>query len=192
MDALIPTFIAVLLAETGDRTQYHTHRLGMVFADHRPVYAALIIAAMINLGFGALGGALIATMLTFEARTLFAGLALIFAGLPMLMALRHSKPIIAKRPFLTSLFWLMPAQIAGASPFLIAGLAARTGMPILSFAGGLAAMLVAAAAAARRMARRNTDWRDAPRGCRLADRGRAMVHNQRAPFDLKNQSQFRI
>lgn len=144
MDALIPTFIAVLLAETGDRTQYHTHRLGMVFADHRPVYAALIIAAMINLGFGALGGALIAPMLTFEARTLFAGLALIFAGLPMIMTLRHSKPIVAKRPFLTSLFWLMPAQIAGASPFLIAGLAARTGMPILSFAGGLAAMLVAA------------------------------------------------
>lgn len=144
MDALIPAFIAVLLAETGDRTQYQAHRLGLAFADHRPVYAALLLVALINLGVGAFGGALIARLLTYEARTLFAGVALILAGLPMLFRLRPAKPITPKRPFITSLIWLFPAQIAGASPFLVAGLAARSAMPVLAFAGGLVAILVAA------------------------------------------------
>jgi putative Ca2+/H+ antiporter (TMEM165/GDT1 family) len=143
VDALIPAFIAVLLAETGDRTQYQTHRLGLTFADHRPVYAALLLVVILNLGIGAVGGALIAGLMTFEARTLFAGLTLALAGLPMLFRLRPAKPITPKRPFITSLVWLFPAQIAGASPFLVAGLSARSATPVLAFVGGLLAILVA-------------------------------------------------
>ena len=85
MDALIPVFIAVLLAETGDRVQSQAHRLGVTFADHRPIYAALITVTLLTLIISGIGGSYIANLLTYEARTLFAALALLFAGLPMLL-----------------------------------------------------------------------------------------------------------
>jgi Ca2+/H+ antiporter, TMEM165/GDT1 family len=144
VDALIPAFIAVLLAETGDRVQNQAHRLGLTFADHRPIYAALVLASAITLLTGALGGALIARVLTFEARTLFAALALLFAGLPMLFRVKPAKPIKPIRPFMTSLIRFLPAQVAGTSPFIIAGLSARMNMPAYAFAGGFVALLIVA------------------------------------------------
>ena len=144
MDALIPTFVAVLLAETGDRTQSQAHQLGLTFSDHRPIYAALIVASAINLLVGAYGGMLVAKLITYEARTLFAGLALMFGGLPMLFKIKPAKPINAKRPFLTSLVHIIPAQIAGAAPFIVAGFAARSNMAGLTFAAGFAAVMITA------------------------------------------------
>ena len=144
MDALIPAFIAVLLAETGDRTQSQVHQLGLTFSDHRPIYAALIVASAINLLVGAYGGMLIAKLITYEARTLFAGLALMFGGLPMLFKIKPARPINAKRPFLTSLVHIIPAQIAGAAPFIVAGFAARSNMAGLTFAAGFAGVMITA------------------------------------------------
>jgi Ca2+/H+ antiporter, TMEM165/GDT1 family len=144
VDALIPAFIAVLLAETGDRVQSQAHRLGLTFLDHRPIYAALVFASAATLLTGAIGGALIARLLTFEARTLFAALALLFAGLPMLLKFRPAKPIVPTRPFLNGLIRFLPAQIVGASPFIVAGLTARTNMPAFAFSGGFAAILIMA------------------------------------------------
>lgn len=144
MEALIPVFIAVLLAETGDRVQSQAHRLGMTFADHRPIYAALIIATAITLGIGGIGGSYIANLISFEARSLFAALALLLAGLPMLLKVSPAKPITHTRPFLISLSRFLPAQIAGASPFIVAGLAARSDMAGFAIAGGFAGVMVAA------------------------------------------------
>jgi Ca2+/H+ antiporter, TMEM165/GDT1 family len=144
MDALIPAFIAVLLAETGDRVQNQAHRLGLAFANHRPIYAALITVTLINLSIGGIGGSYIANLISFEARTLFAGLALLLAGLPMVLKVSPAKPITQTRPFLTSLTRFLPAQIAGASPFIVAGLAARSDMAGFAIAGGFAGVMVAA------------------------------------------------
>ncbi len=144
MDALIPAFIAVLLAETGDRVQNQAHRLGLSFADHRPIYAALIIVTAVNLSIGGIGGSYIATLISYEARTLFAGLALLLGGLPMLFRIKPAKPITQTRPFLTSLTRFFPAQIAGAGPFIVAGLAARSDMAGFAIAGGFAGVMVAA------------------------------------------------
>lgn len=144
MDALIPAFIAVLLAETGDRVQNQAHRLGLSFADHRPIYAALIIVTAVNLSIGGISGSYIAKLISFEARTLFAGVALLLAGLPMLLKVSPAKPIPPKQPLLTSLIRFFPAQIAGASPFIVAGLAARSDMAGFAIAGGFAGVMVAA------------------------------------------------
>lgn len=144
MDALIPVFIAVLLAETGDRVQNQAHRLGLIFADHRPIYAALIIVTAINVSIGGIGGSYIANLITYEARTLFAALALLFAGFPMLLRVKPAKPVTLTRPFLASLSRFFPAQIAGASPFIVAGLAARSDMAGFAIAGGFAGVMVAA------------------------------------------------
>ena len=144
MDALIPVFIAVLLAETGDRVQNQAHRLGLTFADHRPIYAALIIVTLLTLSISGIGGSYIANLLTYEARTLFAALALLFAGLPMLLRVKPAKPITLTRPFLASVTRFFPAQIAGASPFIVAALAARSDMAGFAIAGGFAGVIVAA------------------------------------------------
>jgi putative Ca2+/H+ antiporter (TMEM165/GDT1 family) len=143
MDALIPAFIAVLLAETGDRVQSQAHRLGLTFSDHRPIYAALIIVTAINVSIGGIGGSYIASLISFEARTLFAGLALLLGGLPMLLKVAPVKPITQASPFLASAIRFIPAQIAGASPFIVAGLAARSDTTGFAIAGGFAGVLAA-------------------------------------------------
>ena len=144
MDALIPVFIAVLLAETGDRVQSQAHRLGLTFADHRPIYAALIIVTLLTLSVSGIGGGYIANLLTYEARTLFAALALLLGGLPMLLKVKPAKPITQSRPVFASITRFFPAQIAGASPFIVAGLAARSDMAGFAFAGGFAGVVIAA------------------------------------------------
>lgn len=144
MEALIPAFIAVLLAETGDRVQNQAHQLGLSFADHRPIYAALILVTLINLIIGGIGGHYIAGLISYDARTLFAGLALLLGGLPMLIRISPAKPVGQSNAFLTSFMRFLPAQIAGASPFIVAGLSARTDMAGFAIAGGFAGILVAA------------------------------------------------
>lgn len=149
MDALIPAFIAVLLAETGDRVQNQAHQLGLGFADHRPVYAALAAVTLITMIIGGIGGHYIAGLISYDARTLFAGIALLLAGLPMLIKINPAKPVIhgpvsQGNAFLTSIVRFLPAHIAGASPFIIAGLAARTDSAGFAIAGGFAGILLAA------------------------------------------------
>jgi len=144
VEALIPVFIAVLLAETGDRVQTQAHHLGQQFPDHRPIYAALITVTILTLSISGIGGSYIANLLTYEARTLFAALALLFAGLPMLLRVNPAKPITLTRAFLASVTRFFPAQIAGASPFIVAGLAARSDMAGFAIAGGFAGVVVAA------------------------------------------------
>lgn len=143
MDSLIPAFIAILLAETGERTQQQAHRLGQSFADHKPIYAALVLVSAINLIISGIGGSLIADLISYDARTLFAGLALMLGGLPMLLKISPAKPVAKKGSFFVSLARFFPAQIAGASPFIVAGLSARSDMAGFAIAGGFAGVMVA-------------------------------------------------
>jgi putative Ca2+/H+ antiporter (TMEM165/GDT1 family) len=103
---------------------------------------------------GGIGGHTIAGLISYDARTLFAGIALLLAGLPMLIKISPAKPVIhgpvihgpvnQGNAFLTSIVRFLPAQIAGASPFIIAGLAARTDSAGFAIAGGFAGILLAA------------------------------------------------
>lgn len=145
MDALIPAFIAVLLAETGDRVQTQTHRLALSGARPRTLWMALVVAGLVTFGIAAIGGAILVDLINYRARSLFLGIALLTAGFPMLFRLSEPAILPHAASLTTILVRLVPAQIASASPFLIAALSARTAMPALAMTGGCAAMLLAAA-----------------------------------------------
>ncbi len=144
MDAIVPVFIAVLLAETGGIVQHAAHHLGHQFKGSAKTVIALAIATVISLAVGAIGGRLVATMVTFEARTLLAGLALVFAGVPMLFRVKGERDLATTRPFFTSLLRFVRVQFADASQFIVFAFAARANAPELTLAAGFAAVMVAA------------------------------------------------
>ena len=144
MDVILPVFVAILLAETDGAFQNAAHRLAGRFSARTPIYAALALVTLINLSIGGIGGALIAQIINFQSRSLIAGLALLFAGAPMLIALKPSAPVTGTRPFWTSVGIFTRAQLGGASQFIVFAFAARTDMAALALGGGMAAMLIIA------------------------------------------------
>ncbi len=142
MDALLPVFVAILLGETGGRVQAVAHRLSETFSQTRTILAALALATVISLTIGAVGGAFIADLINFQARTLLAGLALILAGAPMLLRRKPVAAVNGIKPFGTSLFHFARAQFGDTSQFIVFGFAARADMPGFALAGGLAAVLI--------------------------------------------------
>ena len=79
MEALLPALVACLLAEMAGRVQLTTES----YAVTRPAWglcAALLLSTAISLAIGAAGGAWMARLVTYEARTLLLGLALILTG----------------------------------------------------------------------------------------------------------------
>ena len=150
MDALLPAFIAVLLAETGGSVQ----ALTAATRERRPAPVTLIalaLSTLVSLGLAAWGATLIAGMIGLSPRTMLAGLALLFAGAPMLLPKKLLAPQVG-----SAFFAFLAAQIGDASQFVVFALAARTNMPLLALAGGCAAVMFAAALPL--MAR--ADWPD--------------------------------
>jgi Ca2+/H+ antiporter, TMEM165/GDT1 family len=144
MDALLPAFIAVLLAETGGKVQGLSALMGQGQAAAR-MMAALLLSTLVSLGIALAGAFVIAGMIGVNPRNLLAGLALLFAGVPMLFAPKAPKLPKGKPGFATSLFAFLAAQIGDASQFIIFALAARTATPPLALVGGLAGVMAACA-----------------------------------------------
>jgi Ca2+/H+ antiporter, TMEM165/GDT1 family len=147
MDALIPAFVTILLAETGGRVQTSIHKLQTKFpCDGKLVLAALVLTTLASLTVAAVGGAIVADMIDFNARTLLAGLALLFAGGAMMLPFRQVPEPRGVGSFTASLRTLFPIQFADASQFILFAVAARSDMPVSAALAGFAAVLVAAAA----------------------------------------------
>lgn len=138
MEALLPVFIAVILAEFGGRTQAVGNALAIAYPQHRSsIFAGLGLASLVSLIVAGLGGAVLATMIAYDARSLLFGLALIFAGVPMLLIV---KPPMIKRfssPLTVSLFGFGRVQFGDASQFIVFAVAARSGEPALAVIGGI-------------------------------------------------------
>lgn len=145
MDVLLPVFVAVLLAETGGRVQARAHLLSQTFGAGGAILAALSLSTFASLLVAGIGGAWIAETISFQARTLLAGLALLFAGLPMILALKPPKEPGGKTPFAAGLRAFFPVQFGDASQFIVFAMAARTDQPVLGIAAGLVATLASAA-----------------------------------------------
>lgn len=141
MEAVIPAFIAVLLAETGGKVQL----LAGLLPGKRAVMLAMLLSTLISFGIAAGGAVLIADSVAFAPRTLLVGLALLFAGVPMLLPAKPAKPKDKGRSFGGHLFQFLAAQIGDASQFIVFAIAARSNLAPLAFAGGVAAVLVAGA-----------------------------------------------
>ena len=144
MDALLPAFVAVLLAETGGRMQGLVGQMG-ARQSGGAVLAALALSTLISLGVAVAGAAVIATMIGARPRELLSGLALLFAGVPMLLRQKPPKAIGETSGIVRSFFAFLAAQLGDASQFIVFAFAARGSAPTLAMAGGVAAVLSAGA-----------------------------------------------
>lgn len=142
MEALLPALVACLLGETGGRVQMATAG----FAGQRrasSLLAALALSTLVSLAFGAGGGVLIARMITYEARTLLLGLALIMTASTMFT--RPRKAADAKAQGSAPLWRYLAMQLGDNSQFIVFAFAARGNAPVLAALGGFVATLAAAA-----------------------------------------------
>jgi Ca2+/H+ antiporter, TMEM165/GDT1 family len=137
MDAILPVFVAVLLAEMGGPVQAIGNRLAVAQREQRAIFAGLAVSSLLMLIFGGVGGVVIATMIAFDARSMLFGLALVMAGLPMLLPRGVTQPPTLSSDFFASLLGFGRAQIGDASQFIVFAVAARSGEPVLAVIGGL-------------------------------------------------------
>ncbi len=142
MDALVPIFVAVLLAEMGGKTQTlaRAHGLGGKMAQG---LAALSLASIINYALAAAASIFIAPLLPAEAKELLFAVALLLTGLHMFASVRNNPILLDKGGVGTSLMRFAKSQLGDDAQFLVFGLAVKTGSPILAASGALAAVLVA-------------------------------------------------
>ena len=91
MEPVLPTFLAAFLAEWGDPTQLLTVLLVTRFPDDRRVAIGIAAAALANGLLSAYFGTLVSGYVNFHALTLLIALALLFAGLGMLLPVKAPK-----------------------------------------------------------------------------------------------------
>jgi Ca2+/H+ antiporter, TMEM165/GDT1 family len=144
MEALLPAFIAVLLAEIDGRVQHTTETLSVHFAKPTTILGALTLSSLVSLIAAGFSGALIAPLITYEARTLLLGLALLITGGSMLFPHKLAKPIGAGHAFPVSLWRYITSQFGDNSQFLVFAITARSASPTFAVVGGLAAIIAAA------------------------------------------------
>lgn len=145
MDAFLTSFLAVLLAEMGDRSQLLAAALAVRFHRNGAVIAGLALASLLNCTIAAVGGSVIDEWISEAPLTLFAGLAYIFAGVGMLLW-RRKVDILANwktGAFMTSFLGLFILQFGDKSQFIIAANAARNDLWGFVLAGGLTGIMVA-------------------------------------------------
>lgn len=144
MDAFLTGMLAVLLAETGGRTQLLAALLAIRFGRDRLVMAGLLLATLINVTVSAVLGGLIHGWISENALMFFYALACLFAGLSMLAPHRKvDEPILKLGAFFGSFLALFLSMLGDRSQFLIGATAARTDMPVLAAAGGFLGITLA-------------------------------------------------
>ena len=142
MDALIPALLAVLLSETGGKTQALALGYGLATRVREGV-TALFVSSLLSYTVAAVGGYFIGQMLPAEARSLMLGVALLAAGLPMVTKPKPAPVLpIGGGPF-KSIFAFGRAQFGDGAQFLVFALAMRSDSPAFGAIGGLAGVMVA-------------------------------------------------
>ncbi|WP_157215563.1 TMEM165/GDT1 family protein [Flavisphingomonas formosensis] len=150
MDALLPTFLAALLAEFGDKTQLLAIVLALRFPRREgAVLAGIAVAALANSLIAAGAGQLIHQMINFRAITLMIAVALLSAGVGSLM--RQRRPDTADSwklgAFGTSAVSFGILAFGDTTQFLTMTLAARADSLLLAAAGATAGTVAGAAVA---------------------------------------------
>lgn len=146
MDALLPTFLAALLAEFGDKTQILAGLLAMRYRRNGAVLAGIAVAALANSLIAAAGGRLVADLVNFRAISLMVALALLAAGAGGL--LRQREPALSSHgrlgAFAASAIAMFILEFGDKTQFLTLTLAARADSLWLAAIGGAAGIIVAA------------------------------------------------
>jgi putative Ca2+/H+ antiporter (TMEM165/GDT1 family) len=145
LDALLPAFLAALLAEFGDKTQLLTVLLATRFVRPGQVLAGVAIAALANSLIAAVGATLVSGVIPFRALNLLTALALIFAAGGALLPQKQPKVGIYDRlgPFAASAIAFFILELGDKTQFLTFAFAARSQTPLLAAAGATAGIVVA-------------------------------------------------
>lgn len=143
MDALVPVFIAVLLAEAGGKMQALAHAQARAGSSTGFTLGLILITGAILFAVAAAGGATLAAMMPPKARDLFFALSLLFAGIPMFWQ------GVGKAPARLAAGLIAAPRLAiqmasDAAPFIVLAASARTGQPVLAAVAALAAVLAQA------------------------------------------------
>ena len=140
----LTAMLAVLLAETGGRTQLLAALVAIRFERDRPVIAGLLLAVLLNVAVSALLGGWVHDLIGEDALMFFYALACLFSGLTMLaVRQRADEPMLRYGAFLGSFAALFLSMLGDRSQFLIGATAARTDMPLLAGMGGFLGLAAA-------------------------------------------------
>jgi putative Ca2+/H+ antiporter (TMEM165/GDT1 family) len=145
VDALVPAFLAALVAEFGDKTQLLVILLATRFGRPGAVLGAVAVAALVNGLIAAVGGALLTHVIPFRALNLLLALALIFAGSGALLPSKPPRVGIYDRlgPFAASLLAFFVLEFGDKTQFVTFAIAARSHTPLLAAAGAAAGIVAA-------------------------------------------------
>ncbi len=143
MDSIVPALLAVLLSETGGKTQMLARSRALA-GDLGAALGALTIASLLAYGIAAIGGFLIGPLMPAEAKEMLFGLSLLFAGLPLLLKPKQAPAMIRGKGLPSALLGFIRTQFGDSAQFIVFALAARGSDPALALFGGLAGVLLAA------------------------------------------------
>lgn len=149
MDALLPAFLAALLAEIGDKTMILAALLGARYKAPGAVLAGIFVAALGNSLIAAIGGSLVADLMSFRAATLMLALALGFAGVGAFLPQKPPRitPYARIGAFGTAAIGFFALELGDKTQFLTFAIAARTDSIGLVGAGATAGILAASTVA---------------------------------------------
>ncbi len=143
MEAFLPAFIAILLAETDGRMQHQTDALYNHYRRPGLILALLTLVSAVVFAGGAVGGWLVVEHMNFRASSLLVGLALLFAGASMFWPTKM--PNSVNGPILTTSIWRYSVtQFSGNSSFIIFAFSAWAKMPVVTWLAGVVGVCVAA------------------------------------------------
>lgn len=139
MESLVPAFVAALILQGSDRSPWLAATLADRYGRPLTVALAVLLALGVGNGIAALGGALVAPLLTPNARQLLLALALLFGAIGMLARFKLPDDLAAWRlgAFLTPLFGVFLVAAGDATQFLTFALAAYGGSPWLAATGAV-------------------------------------------------------
>ncbi len=144
MEALLPTLVAVLLAETGGKVQHQTEQLSIAFRGNVLILIALALTSAVSLCIAGFAGVWMGDLMTYQARTLLLGLALLLSASGVAWPRKKKAMAGATGPaLLTSLWRYLVAQFGDNSQFIVFAFAARGNAPLLAASAGIVGVLVA-------------------------------------------------
>ena len=145
MDALLTSWLLVAWTGMGSRSQLLCAAFSIRFANRIALIVGVALACLANAALSATGGALLAASISRDALLLFQALAILFAGIAMLLP-RRPVDTLAGWPigaFLTATLGLFILQFGDKGQFLLAANVGRTQAPLLVATGGWLGALTA-------------------------------------------------
>ena len=136
----MPSFFLALLAAAaatlGGREAVRVARLAAALGSGTGLLLACWLGCILACGLSAWLGAGIAAQLAPDAKTMLVAIALLLAGLELVVLRPGRAPVEPTRSFGAILLVIGAAQLTAAAGFLVFALAGATGMPWLAAAGG--------------------------------------------------------